>query len=64
MKDKTEKFYLDDHGVMHGPECPVSKAAWAQNGGAGASGPAQVATPAYRDGWARIFGTAPAVGQA
>lgn len=30
----------------------------------GASGPAQVATPAYRAGWDAIFGKKPAVGQA
>ena len=28
------------------------------------NGPAKVATPSYRKGWDRIFGTAPTVGQA
>lgn len=66
MSDKPVKFYTDDLGIIHGPECPVTKAAWAKKGAPepAKSGPAQVATDAYRDGWARVFGGEPTVGQA
>lgn len=70
---KPEKFYIDDKGVLHAPACPATKAAWAGQKtlgcealvpGALASGPAQVATEAYREGYDRIFGTKPTLGQA
>lgn len=64
---KMEKAFLDPFGVIHPESCPVAQAAWAKRGAPPASttsGPAQVATDAYRDGWARIFGSKPTVGQA
>ena len=32
MSDKPVKFYTDDLGIIHGPQCPVTKAAWAKKG--------------------------------
>jgi hypothetical protein len=56
---KPDHLYLDEHGMLHAPECPITKMAWSKK----SDGPAQVATPAYRCGWARIFGGKEVVGQ-
>jgi hypothetical protein len=68
MKAKIEKFFLDGEGNLHGPTCPKTEEAWGSFEDRGqdttCDGPAQVATPAYREGYDRIFGTKPAVGQA
>lgn len=63
------KLYLDEHGNLHGPECPATKEAWGEGidvdaSGTDCDGPAQFATESYRRNWDRVFGAKPVVGQA
>ena len=53
--------------TLHGPDCPVTKAAREREAGAANDkhGPAKVASDAYRDGWDVLWsGKRPDVGQA
>lgn len=52
---------------LHGPSCPKTRRvddAFAAAGETRRSGPAQVSTDAYREGWETIFGARQTRGQA